>query len=215
MKTIYVYVLNTLADWEIGYVTAELNSKRFFKTDAPLTRIQTVSHSKQPIQTMGGIEIIPDCLVEEIDLNKNNVLLLPGADTWNEPEHISILDVARKLLIAGGVVGAICGATVAIANIGLLNERAHTSNGLEFLKLFSSSYQGDNLYLDQSSVSNNNLITSGSTGALMWTKQIIETLQVFEKNTLEAWYNYFNTGNTSDFFKLMQTLPPNNKNLTS
>lgn len=31
MFTIYVYVLDTLADWELGYVTAELNSRRFFQ----------------------------------------------------------------------------------------------------------------------------------------------------------------------------------------
>lgn len=31
MFTIYVYVLDTLADWEIGYVTSELNSHRFLK----------------------------------------------------------------------------------------------------------------------------------------------------------------------------------------
>lgn len=36
MFTIYVYVLDTLADWEIGYVTAELKSGRFFKEDAGL-----------------------------------------------------------------------------------------------------------------------------------------------------------------------------------
>ena len=35
MYNIYVYVLDTLADWELGYVTAELNSGRFFKKDAP------------------------------------------------------------------------------------------------------------------------------------------------------------------------------------
>ena len=31
MFTVYVYVLDTLADWELGYVTSELNSGRFFK----------------------------------------------------------------------------------------------------------------------------------------------------------------------------------------
>ena len=30
MFTVYIYVLDTLADWELGYVTAELNSGRFF-----------------------------------------------------------------------------------------------------------------------------------------------------------------------------------------
>lgn len=31
MYTIYVYVLDTLADWELGYVISELNSGRFLK----------------------------------------------------------------------------------------------------------------------------------------------------------------------------------------
>ncbi|MFM2487597.1 hypothetical protein ABW365_03745 [Enterococcus avium] len=31
MSTIYVYVMDTLADWELGYVTAELNSGSVFQ----------------------------------------------------------------------------------------------------------------------------------------------------------------------------------------
>lgn len=31
MYTIYIYVLDTLADWELGHITSELNSARFFK----------------------------------------------------------------------------------------------------------------------------------------------------------------------------------------
>ena len=38
MFTIYVYVLDTLADWELGYVTAELNSGRFFRRAARVTQ---------------------------------------------------------------------------------------------------------------------------------------------------------------------------------
>uniref|UniRef100_UPI00046C5216 DJ-1/PfpI family protein n=1 Tax=Enterococcus faecalis TaxID=1351 RepID=UPI00046C5216 len=98
MKTIYIYVLDTLADWEIGYVTAELNSKRFFKSEAPLLCVKTVGYSKDPISTMGGIQLTPDCLIEEIELSKDSVLLLPGADTWNDSRHHLILNVARELL---------------------------------------------------------------------------------------------------------------------
>ena len=35
MVTVYVYILDTLADWELGYVTSELHSGRFFKKGAP------------------------------------------------------------------------------------------------------------------------------------------------------------------------------------
>jgi hypothetical protein len=30
-KKIYLYVFNTMSDWEIGYLMAELNSGRYFK----------------------------------------------------------------------------------------------------------------------------------------------------------------------------------------
>lgn len=207
MKTIYIYVLDTLADWEIGYVTAELNSKRFFKSEAHLLCVKTVSYSRDSISTMGGIQITPDCLIEEIELSKDSILLLPGADTWDDSRHSLVLDVAKELLSIGGLVGAICGATVALANVGLLNEYSHTSNSLEFLEMFCVNYHGQRLYKEQQSVSDNNLITAGSTGALMWTKQIIEHLNVYEQDTLEAWYNYFSTGNANYFFELMNTLP--------
>ena len=52
MKTIYLYVLDTLADWEIGHLTSEVQSKRFFKKDAEKVAIKTVSHSKAPIHTI-------------------------------------------------------------------------------------------------------------------------------------------------------------------
>lgn len=207
MKTIYIYVLDTLADWELGYITAELNSRRFFKEHAPSLMIKTVNYSKQPITTMGGIEIIPDCLVEDIEISENNVLLLPGADTWDDPKHNDILISAKDMLSTGGTVGAICGATVAIANMGLLNDKPHTSNGSGFLEMFSPVYKGQELYLDQPSVSADNLITANSTGALLWTRQIIDSLDVFEQETLSAWYNYFNTGDSNYFFELMKTLP--------
>lgn len=31
MKYAYVYVLDSMADWELGYVIAELNSGQYFK----------------------------------------------------------------------------------------------------------------------------------------------------------------------------------------
>ena len=64
MFKVYVYVLDTLADWELGYVTAELNSGRFFKKDAPGVSVKTVGISKEPVKTMGGLSIVPDCILD-------------------------------------------------------------------------------------------------------------------------------------------------------
>ena len=211
MFTIYVYVLDTLADWELGYVTPELNSGRFFKKGAPRVSLKTVSASKEPIKTMGGLTIVPDCLIEDIALSKESVLLLPGADTWSEPRHSAIIKKAGEFLSFGATVGAICGATAALANFGLLNNRAHTSNGPGFLEMVSSGYTGQSFYVDKPSVVDDNLITASSTGALLWAKQIIEHLGVFQPTTLNSWYDYFTTGKPEDFFALMQTLPSGNE----
>ena len=206
MHTVYTYVLDTLADWELGYVMAELNSRRFFKKDAPHLPIKKVGYSKEPISTMGGVTITPDCLVDDVVVDKTSVLLLPGANTWNDPNHAAIIEKAGELLSSGASVGAICGATVALANFGLLDAHAHTSNGPGFLEMASPDYKGTRYYRDEPSVADAGLITASSTGALPWTKHIIERLGVFRSDTLESWYEYFSTGKPEHFFALMQTL---------
>ena len=211
MFTIYVYVLETLADWELGYVTSELHSGRFFKKDAERVSLKTVSYSKEPIHTMGGLTVIPDCLIDAVVVSETSVLLLPGADTWNDHRHDAILEKAGEFLSIGATVGAICGATAALADFGLLDNRRHTSNGRGFLEMFSPTYKGQSFYIDEPSVADNNLITANPTGSLLWAKQIIERLGVFQSDTLEFWYEYFSTGKAESFFALMQTLPSNNK----
>ena len=211
MYTVYVYIFDTLADWEIGHVTAELNSKRFFKKDAPSITVKTVGITKEPVKSMGGLNIIPDCIIDDIAINEKSVLLLPGGNTWDNPKHETIIKKASELLSVGSTVCAICGATVALANAGLLDNRPHTSNGVGFLDMFSPNYRGKNYYVDCPSVADNNLITASGTSGLLWAKQIIEHLGVFQSNTLEAWYEYYKTGEAKHFYTLMQTLPSNNK----
>ena len=206
MLTVYIYVLDTLADWELGYVTAELNSGRFFRKDAPEVSVKTAAISKEPVKTMGGLTIVPDCSISDIAADEKSVLLLPGANTWSDPKHSAIIEKAGELLSAGAMVCAICGATAALANAGLLDGRPHTSNGAGYLEMVSPAYRGQKFFIDAPSVADHNLITASSTGALLWAKQMIERLDVFQRSTLEAWYAYFSTGEAQHFFALMQTL---------
>ena len=155
---------------------------------------------------MGGLTIVPDCTIDKIVIGEKSVLLLPGATTWDAPKHRAIIQKAGEFLSAGAMVCAICGATAALANAGLLDQRPHTSNGAGYLEMVSPSYNGQNFFVDAPSVADCNLITASSTGSLLWAKQIIERLDVFQRNTLEAWYAYFSTGEAQHFFTLMQTL---------
>lgn len=202
-KTVYTYVLDTMADWELGHVLAELNSRRFFRKDAPHLDLFHVGATREPVVSMGGFLVTPELAVEDVVVGADTLLLLPGADTWSDPRHRAIVDKARDVLDAGGTVAAICGATVALAAAGLLDDRSHTSNGAGFLEMFVPSYQGTSHYVEARSVADGNLITAGSTGELLWAKHIIERLGVMDDAALQAWYGYFSTGEARYFFALM------------
>ena len=211
MLSIYLYALDTMADWEIGHIMAELNSKRFFKDGAPELSVKVCALSKEPVKTMGGLTVTPDCALDEITMDDKSLLLLPGATAWDEPKHAAAIQKASELLSCGGKVAAICGATLALAHAGLLDKRPHTSNGAGFLEMFCPTYKGKDFYVDLPAVADGNLITASATGALAWAKLILERLDVFKPQTLEAWFAYFSAGKAEDFFALMQSLQPEEK----
>jgi hypothetical protein len=68
-------------------------------------------------------------------------------------------------------------------------------------------YKGDAHYKEDRAVSDGNLITASSAGPLQFARYILQRLEVFSDEALEAWYNYFNTGEVNYFFALMSALP--------
>lgn len=96
--------------------------------------LQTVSVSKRAIKTAGGITVVPDITLEEIDEMQAGALLLIGGDTWQEKSNQPILEMTNSFLEKNILVGAICGATLGLANNGILNSYYHTSNALFFLQ---------------------------------------------------------------------------------
>lgn len=127
---VYLYVFDTMSDWEVGYLIAELNSGRYFKKELPPLGVITVGIDKNAVTTMGGLKIIPSVSIDECILKNSDVFILPGGDTWMESIHDPILKKVSTFLKEEIVVAAICGATVRLANEGLLDSRRHTSNHL-------------------------------------------------------------------------------------
>lgn len=111
---------------------------------------------------MGELAIAPDCLIDDIIMSETYVL--PGADILHDPRHDAIIGKANELLSMGGTVCAVCGATIGMANFGLLDHRSHTSNGVGFLDMFSPTYKGQSFYKGEASIAENNLNTASSAG---------------------------------------------------
>jgi len=77
----YLYVPDSLADWEIGYITAELHSGRFLRKDVSVTLVRT-AESAAGVVSMGGISLVPDVLIGDVLFSEEDALLLPGAGVF-------------------------------------------------------------------------------------------------------------------------------------
>ncbi|MFD7522212.1 type 1 glutamine amidotransferase family protein [Paenibacillus chitinolyticus] len=205
-NTVYLYVFDTMSDWEIGYLIAELNSGRYYKKGLAPSKIVTVGIEKIPVTTMGGLKILPDIKLDECSIESTDTLILPGGDTWTETIHQPILTIAQRCLKEGILVAAICGATMGLAQTGLLNSRPHTSNDLEYLKMICPTYTGEKYYKMQSVVTDGKLITASGIAPLEFSVHVLKALGVFSSQTLDAWYSLNKTQESKYFYELMNSI---------
>lgn len=197
-QTVHLFVFHSLADWEPGYAVAGINNPAYQKHPGRY-RVQTVGIGGK-VTTAGGITIVPDLPLEELDPAESAMLILPGGDVWDGAGIPAAVEKAREFLAAGVPVAAICGATSGLARGGLLDGVAHTSNAAEYLQ--ATGYGGAAHYRDEPAVADGNLITASGTMPLEFAREIFRKLELYEPRMLDAWYALFKTGDPSHFYAL-------------
>ena len=187
-NVVYFFVFDGFADWEAAYAIAELGRTR----KAPVV---TVSHTGEPVVSMGGLSVLPDADLADVDPESVRILILPGGDQWeSEPLDEALVGLLTKLTAARTPIAAICGATTAVARAGLLRGRKHTSNGLDYLKRHVPDYAAEADYMDTLAVRDRGLITASGLGALEFASEIFAELGTFPPDERATWYRLFKTG---------------------
>jgi putative intracellular protease/amidase len=202
-KIIYLFLFDTLSDWEIGYVTAGINSP-MIQINQQQYQLKTFSIDGKPIRTIGGLQITPDLSLSDVVLSCAEMLILPGGQSWDAGGNQEVLLLAKKFHENKIKVAAICGATLGLAKSGLLDSVKHTSNSKEYL--LGSHYQGGEYYVNELSVSHAGIITASGTAPLEFAKDIFQALHLYKTEVLEAWYKLFKTGSPAAFAELMAAL---------
>jgi putative intracellular protease/amidase len=198
-KPVHVAVYDTLADWEIGYLLVELRTGRF--TGRPF-EIVTVATSTEPVTTMGGLRILPDRTLDEIDPKASSLLILAGADMWDDDDRGQpFTDAARRFLESKTPVAAICGATAGLARAGLLDNRDHTSAAAEYLA--ATGYAGTTHYRDERAVVDGDLITAGPQSPVQFACAALRRLGLASDETLVAYEAVMYRGDQSAYPTLM------------
>lgn len=199
-EIIHLAIYNTMADWEVGYVIAHVNSPEFQKNPGRF-EVKTVGNTLEPIITKGGLQICPDLSLDTLEPKDSRMLILPGADIALTGGIKRFVKTASQFLSAGIPVAAICGATAALAKGGLLDEVPHTSNAKNFLKMVG--YQGEAHYQDQLVVTCGNLITASGIAPIEFAIEIFRKLDVYSDAALQAWSKLYKAQNPDGFYELM------------
>ncbi|MCD2465989.1 MULTISPECIES: DJ-1/PfpI family protein [unclassified Streptomyces] len=198
-KTVHLAVYDTLADWETGHATAWLARAGY-----TVKTVGTVAG--EPVTTLGGLRIVPDLALADLRPEDSELLILPGAETYDEGDELAAFPAAARAFLDAGVpVAAICGATAGLAKEGLLDDRPHTS-AVSFY-LAATGYKGGEHYVDADAVTSageagtGDLITAGPTEPVAFAREIFAVLGAYEGKR-DAWYRLFHDSDPAAFVEL-------------
>ena len=180
-KAVYLLVVDGFADWEPAHAVAELRRHGQY-------RIESVGLTSAPVQSMGGLSVLPSTTVAEVNPTDVAVFILPGGDRWqNVPPEPELVQLVKRLDEQRVPIAAICGATIAISRMGLLRGRRHTSNGLEYLRSHVPGYDEMAHYVDAPAVRDRGLITASGLGDVEFARELFEELDVLSAEDRAAW----------------------------
>ena len=186
-KAIYLLVVDGFADWEPAHAVAELRRHGGY-------RVETVGLTNDPVVSMGGLRVTPSRTVSEIEPNDVAAFILPGGDRWeSKPMEVELQSALKRLDARKVPIAAICAATVAIARIGLLRGRQHTSNGLKYLQSQVPGYDEAQNYVEAPAVRDRGLITASGLGDVEFARELFEELNVLSATDRALWANMFRT----------------------
>jgi putative intracellular protease/amidase len=182
-----LFLFDGYADWEPALAIAGLRNYGGFS-------ITTFAATSEAVTSMGGLHIIPDKVLTQIEPAGFDLLMLPGGEVWEQGGNLEIIPLLQAFVKADKVIAAICGATVMLANQHLLDKIPHTSNALAYLKQLSPNYQGEQFYQQVPCVAAGNIITANGAAMIEFACQLYETFEIVDTNTLAAVRDLYKSG---------------------
>lgn len=187
MGKVYVFLFNGFSDWEISYLTPEINKNKQFE-------LVYFSKDGNPVISMGGLQVVPTTSLRELNPDDVGMLILPGGTAWEKGENKEIENLTLELFRTGKSIASICAATTFLGQLGLLNDLKHTSNDLNYLKAIASEYNGDKNYQSTLAETDKNIITANGIAPIEFAKEIFKRIEIKTDEELEKWFQLFKNG---------------------
>jgi len=140
-RTIGFVFIDGFADWEYGLLAGSISE--WFGA-----RTVSLTHTGEAVNSMSGFRLTPHRGADPAENADLDAVAVIGSDVWASPRSPDISALLRTVEERGGVVGGICGGTLALARAGLFEHADHTSNGREWILKHEPDYAGASRYQD-------------------------------------------------------------------
>ena len=190
-----VFIFDGFADQDISLTMAWLGGQN---SDFG---IETFSSNGQPVTSASGLRVMPHASLKMMDPEDFDLLLLPGGDKWKEGDNLEVFPLINATL-GKRPIAAISAATLALADLGLLDDVPHTSNFHGFLKHYCPEYTGEDLYQNAPCVNTGDIITANGVALIEFAYEILRTFEVFDDQKAQEWKElYLSGGEVMSFFE--------------
>ena len=192
MKKAHALIFDGYADWELGNVLAELS--RIGNVE-----VATIGFSGDVVVSMGGLHVTPDKVLADMDLDDVLIFIVPGGYMWEGTYPKAEIEKVLYLLEKAEIpIAAICAATTVVARAGILKDREHTSNSLEYMSKMVPDYDGHGNYVNSLAVCDRHIITASGLGSVDFTREVLDELNLGTIKSRSIWYDAFKHGKYPD-----------------
>lgn len=186
-QKIHVFLFDGYSDWEIAYLTPEINKSEKYE-------LVYFSINGDMVTSMGGLQVNTTVSLADVKLEEINMLILPGGHAWEIGENKEIENLTNGMFQSGKPIAAICAATTFLGLLGILDHLNHTSNDLGYLKAIASNYKGENHYQNTLATTGKNIITATGIAPIEFTVEVFKTLELYSPEDIEKWFQFFKNG---------------------
>jgi len=196
-KEVIIILLDEFADWEAAFIAPCLN--KGVEPGRPIKyTVKTLSLTKEPIRSIGGITVLPDYDINDVP-NDYAGLILIGGTNWFIPEARQLVPLIEKAIEEKKLVAGICNGSVFLGMHGFLNTVIHTSNGIDYLKqIAGEKYAGEAHYINKQAVRDGNIITGNGTAHLEFCREILFALEADTPEKIQENYLFYKKGYFSE-----------------
>ena len=183
--TVYFLAFDGYADWHAAQALCEIRRPGDWQ-------MKTVGFSMQPVLSMAGLRVVPELTLDQLDLKRAALLIVPGGYLWEHGHGDEAVDAVRRLHAAGAPVAAIDSAVLVLARAGLLDACRHTGSWPGHIGTHVPAYAGADQYdANVLAVSDGGVITASQLGSVEFAREVIRTLDLYNPSDREHWFRLF------------------------